>query len=275
MFRKPAIVCVAAPLRIRLASSRSVPSRTPCRPFSIPQWPRVSPKSALAPPRSATHALDPPPPRGLAFLPRPPLPRQAVDLRAAGPVRTQVLAERRCDLDRPLLDPAVPLVDLGSPLDLRLAARRAAWRGGKAGLWLGEGGSDVLGQRRLVLLHRQDIITAPFDHGRADIPARENGIAGDDFALQRQPPQQLQRGLVLVGLGIHSELGQDRLDLRGVGGDQVDPGRVAIAAAPGGLAVDGDVGSVARPESPLDPLPDPRLQAGDVNRAETPTGGRL
>ena len=52
MFLKTAIVCVAAPLRIRLASSRSVPSRTPCRPFSIPQWPRVSPKSALAPTRS-------------------------------------------------------------------------------------------------------------------------------------------------------------------------------------------------------------------------------
>ena len=53
---------------------------------------------------------------------------------------------------------------------------------------------------------------------------REHGIAADDFALQRQHPQQLQRGLVLVGLGIHPELGQDRLDLRGVGGDQVDPG---------------------------------------------------
>ena len=155
------------------------------------------------------------------------------------------------------------------------AWRCAAWRGGKAGLWLGEGGSDVLGQRRLVLLHRQDIITAPFDHGRADIAVREHGIAADDFALQRQHPQQLQRGLVLVGLGIYPELGQDRLDLRGVGGDQVDPGRVAIAAAPGGLAVDGDVGSVARPESPLDPLPDPRLEVGDVNPAEDARVGRL
>jgi hypothetical protein len=40
-------------------------------------------------------ARDPQHHLGLDFLTRPPLPRQAVDLRAAGPVRTQVLAGQK------------------------------------------------------------------------------------------------------------------------------------------------------------------------------------
>src|SRR5208283_3182009 len=43
---------------------------------------------------------------GLAF------PRQAEDLRASRPVRPQGVGHRRRDLDRALLDPAVPFVDL-------------------------------------------------------------------------------------------------------------------------------------------------------------------
>ena len=55
----------------------------------------------------------------------------------------------------------------------------------------------------------------------------------------------------------------------------MDPGRVAVAAAPGGLAVDGDVGGVARPEPPPDPPADPGLEVGDVDPAEDPRVGGL
>ena len=93
--------------------------------------------------------------------------------------------------------------------------------------------------------------------------------------FERQHPQEFQRGLVLVGLGVDPELGQDRLDVGGIGGHQVDPGRAAVAAAPGGLAVDGEVRGVVRPEPAADPSADPRLEVGDVDPAEDPRVGGL
>ena len=104
------------------------------------------------------------------------------------------------------------------------ASRRAAWRGGKAGLRLGKGSRDVPAERRLVLLHRQHVITSPFDHLRTEIAVREHAIASDDLALDREHPQELQSGLVLIGLGIDPELSQDRLDVRSIGRHQVNPG---------------------------------------------------
>ena len=55
---------------------------------------------------------------------------------------------------------------------------------------------------------------------------REHRVARDDLVLDRQHPQEFQSGLVLVGLGIDPELGQNRFDVRSVGGHQVDAGRV-------------------------------------------------
>jgi hypothetical protein len=104
---------------------------------------------------------------------------------------------------------------------------------------------------------------------------REHGISGDDLALQSQHAQQFQRGLMFVGLGIHPKLGQDRLDVRGIGGEQVDPGRRAVATAPGGLAVDGDVRGVVPPEASPEPLAQSRLEIGDVEAAEDPRIGGL
>jgi hypothetical protein len=46
----------------------------------------------------------------------------------------------------------------------------------------------------------------------------------------------LHGGLVLVGLGIHAELGQDGLGFRAVGGDEVLPGYFAVPAAARRLA---------------------------------------
>ena len=245
-----AITCVADPLLIRLASSRSVPSCTPCRPFSIPQWPRVSSSSSLAPAR----------PRGKLAIPCtasvstfPPVLRSRVRRKtcASRPVRPQGLGHRRRDLDRALLDPAVPLVDLTIPVDFGLAPR--GLEGGKAGLRLGKGGRDVFAECRLVLLHRQDVIASPFDHLRTKSAMREHRVARDDLVLDRQHRQEFQSGLVLVGLGIDPELGQNRFDVRGVGGHQVDAGRATVATPPGGLAVDGQVRGVVLPELRLNP----------------------
>ncbi len=82
------MACIAAPLRIRLASSRSVPSPTPCTPFSIPRCLQISSNSGVE------------------------------VLRAAGPLPTRVFTLRRCHLDRWLLNLAMLLVDLAGPLDL-------------------------------------------------------------------------------------------------------------------------------------------------------------
>src|SRR5262245_13199676 len=244
MFLTTAMTCAAAPLRIRLASSRSVPSRTPCRPFSIPQWPRLTAKSTSAVARG----------RGRLVIP------STTSVSTFAPVRRCRSRRKTCaqpGQSEPRYSPSDDVTSIARrsirpcPLSTVPARSisawcRAAWRGGKAGLWLGEGGRDVPGERRLVVLHRQDIIAAPVDDGRADIAMGEQGIAGDDLAADRQHPQQLQRRLVLVGLGIDPQLGQDRLDLRGIGGDQVDPGGLAVAAAPGGLAVAVEVVGVGR-----------------------------
>jgi hypothetical protein len=80
---------------------------------------------------------------------------------------------------------------------------------------------------------------------------------------------------MLIGLGVDPELGQDRLDLRGKGADQVDPGRLAVTAAAGGLAVEGQVGGVVGPEPATDPPADPRLEVGGVDPAEDPRVGGL
>ena len=50
---------------------------------------------------------------------------------------------------------------------------------------------------------------------------------------------------------------------------------LAVAAAPGGLAVEAEVGGVARPEPPADPPADPLLEVGGVDPAEDPRVGGL
>jgi hypothetical protein len=52
--------------------------------------------------------------------------------------------------------------------------------------------------------------------------------------------QQLQGGLMLVGLGIDSDLAQNRLGFGQVGGDEMLAGHFPLPAAARGLAVQGD-----------------------------------
>src|SRR5208337_2546479 len=128
---------------------------------------------------------------------------------------------------------------------------------------------------RLVLLHRQDVIASPFDHLRTKIAMREHRVARDDLVLDRQHPQEFRSGLVLVGLGIDPELGQNRFDVRGGDGHQVDAGRAAVATPPGGLAVDGQVRGVVLPELRLNPPANTRLEVDDVDPAKDPRIGSL
>jgi hypothetical protein len=83
----------------------------------------------------------------------------------------------------------------------------------------------------LVVLGNQDVIPSRVDDLSGQVPLAEHGIAHHDFVLEGDQPQESQSGFVLVGLGIHAHLGEDRLDLRGIGGDQMLAGDLAVSAA--------------------------------------------
>jgi hypothetical protein len=93
--------------------------------------------------------------------------------------------------------------------------------------------------------------------------------------LDRQHSQQFQRGLMLVGLGIHPELANDGFDVRGIGRDQVNSRRLAVATATGRLAVDGKVRRITRTELSANPSTHTRLEVGDVNSPNDSRRGGL
>jgi len=95
-----------------------------------------------------------------------------------------------------------------------------------------------------------------------------DGVGGDEAALDGQDRQHFQRRLQFVGLGIDPHLGHDGFDIRGVSGQEMDCGGLAVAAAAKGLAVDRQVGRVARLEPAADPAGDGRLEGGDIDAAE-------
>ena len=102
-----------------------------------------------------------------------------------------------------------------------------------------EPGGYVGGQTFLVVLDREEVVPTLADDLRADVLLAEHRVAGDDPALQRQHAEQLQGGLVLVGRGLDAQLGEHGPGGRGVGGQQVGARDLAVPAAAGGLAVDG------------------------------------
>src|SRR5262245_66458134 len=97
------------------------------------------------------------------------------------------------------------------PLSVVLATRpgagAGAWpSGGKGGghrpgrRLVAEAGRHVRLQAGLVLLDQEQVVAPPLDDLRAEVALAEQGVADDDAALDRQDAQQLQGGLVLVGL---------------------------------------------------------------------------
>ena len=96
---------------------------------------------------------------------------------------------------------------------------------------------DVDRQRRLVVLDREDIVAAVGDDLLAQVALAEDGVAGNDAALDRQNAQQLLGRLVFVGLGIDAHLRQHGACCGSVGGDEVMAGQRAVSTATQGLAI--------------------------------------
>ena len=109
------------------------------------------------------------------------------------------------------------------------------------------------------------------DDLRAQVALAEHGVAEDDLPLDRQDAQQFQGGLVLVGLGIDLDLGEDGLVLVGIGGDQVLTGHRAVAATAQRLAVQGNrllVGFPGGGQAGGDPAREGGLEGHSVEAAE-------
>jgi hypothetical protein len=153
------------------------------------------------------------------------------------------------------------------------ASRRAAWRGGKTGLWLGEDSRNVCQQRRLVFLDRQDIVSTSFNYAGAEIALREHCISSDDLASDRQYPQQFQRRFVFVRLAIDSQLGHRGMDLGRIRGDKVDCRCIAVATPTGRFTIDSEMTSVTRCKPSLNPTANARLELRDVDPSENPRVG--
>jgi hypothetical protein len=105
----------------------------------------------------------------------------------------------------------------------------------------GEAGLNVYLQARLVGLHRQQIVAPGVEDLLTEVALAEQGVAGDDPACNGQEAQQPQGRLVFVGLAVDLDLGEDGLDLGGVSGDEMLAREVALTAATGRLAVNGEM----------------------------------
>ena len=57
-----------------------------------------------------------------------------------------------------------------------------------------------IGQIRLVVLERQDVMRATIADGLGDVGLGSHGIEGDDAAFQRQGSQELRNGRLFIGL---------------------------------------------------------------------------
>ena len=123
-------------------------------------------------------------------------------------------------------------------------------------------------QAGLVGLGVQNVFALLFEHFGGEVGVRERGVGGHHRAPQRgQRAEQAQGRLVLVGGRLDGHLGDHGGGLRGVGGEQVDAGDGAVAAAAEDLAVDGDVLPAAAVASG-EPLADRRVEAVGVEVAE-------
>jgi hypothetical protein len=127
----------------------------------------------------------------------------------------------------------------------------------------------------LVLVDGNDVIASSVGPLFTTIAVRDQGVARDDLALDREHSQQFQCRLVFVGLGIHPELTHDGSDVRGRGRDQVNRGSFTVATATGGRAVDREVGGVIRPQPSTDPPTNARLEVRDVDPSKDPRRGGL
>jgi len=72
------------------------------------------------------------------------------------------------------------------------------------------------------------------------IAMSEHGVAADNLALQRQNAQQRQRGFMLIGLGVDTQLANHSGRVGRISRQQMDSWHFASGGAAQRLAVDGD-----------------------------------
>ena len=85
----------------------------------------------------------------------------------------------------------------------------------------GEEVADRIGQQRLVVLDRQNVIGAPIPDRLGDVGLGAHGIDGDDAACQRQHREQLRNRRLLVGFSGGRPLAQEQAGPRSEGADQM------------------------------------------------------
>src|SRR6516162_473229 len=243
MFLSAAITSAADPLRIRLASSLSVPSRTPCRPFSMPQWARINSSKRRGPACWRARLVTPKTTSISVFVP---MRRSRVSRKTcAQPDQSDCRYSARADVTSMVRFSTRPCPLVVSEACSISDSRRATRRGGKAGFRLGKDGLDIGPQRRLIVLDWQDVVASFFNDLGTSIAMCEHRITCNDLALNRQHSQQFQRRLVFIRLGVDPELSHGGVDVGSIGGYQVGCGRVLIPTSPGSLTVNGKVKGLA------------------------------
>jgi hypothetical protein len=128
--------------------------------------------------------------------------------------------------------------------------------------------TDVDRQRKLIVLDRENVVTASVDDRLAQVTLAEDRIAGDNASLHRHNAQQLQGRLVFVGLGIDPELRQHRAGRNGVGGNQVLAGHGAVAAAAQAFAIQGEDGHFFLRQAGGDPACQGGFKGDDIESPE-------
>jgi hypothetical protein len=134
------------------------------------------------------------------------------------------------------------------PLFVWAATRQAA--GGTSGVKSGrlrprlglvsQARADIDVQAWLVVLDEENIVAAAFDDRGTQVALAEHGVADEDRTLQGKDAEQVQGRLVLVGLGIDTDLRQHGAGVGVKGGDEMLAGGFAVLATAGGLAVERD-----------------------------------
>jgi hypothetical protein len=101
---------------------------------------------------------------------------------------------------------------------------------------------------RLILLDREEIITAALHDRGTDVTLREQSISGDHTILQRQLPQEELGHRQFLALVVGGQLAKDNVQRWNVGGEQMQTcSRVALLLfTPSGsatyrLAINGDL----------------------------------
>ena len=135
-------------------------------------------------------------------------------------------------------------------------------------------GLDVGLQLGLVVFGDQDVVPASQAYLTGQVALGEEGVPRNNLATQGEHVQQLQGGLVFVGRGRDTDLGQDGGGGRDEGTEQVDAGGLSVGRALEDLAVQRD-GLPTVLEAALQPQAEGLLEGVDVQAAEESGEGGL